>query len=213
MRVAGVWCVLLFSPSVASADVGGYVELVGGKVYPQSGETSSPDSDYPDLVGPSWKLGLRGGPSFRAGHVRFGVELGVDHTWYRERDDDEAMWRNRAMLGGRVTLVDDDSTRARVFARLAGGIDRVTFVLPEILEDLCFSSTTDTGAAYEVGIGAGIPLGRRVILEAQVDYAVGDHRDHRPVCAPDGDFPGATIDVLDYRSVDIDLLGGVAVEL
>jgi len=199
---------VLLVPTSAYADTDGLVEVVGGAAIPESGETSG-DLDYTDQVGTSLKLGVRAGVSIRRGHLFFGPEIGVDHTWYSSLDDEKPEFsRVRYLAGARVGVALDEGWL--LFVRAAGGTERVDVSFPASIAALCRESSSDRGGAWEVGVGGGKRVDRYT-FGVQVSGAKGYHGDHAPPCMADSLPPGVKIDVLDYDSLDVDLLGAVSV--
>jgi opacity protein-like surface antigen len=212
VRYSHAWLLallVLLAPSTADADTDGQVEVVSGVAIPESGETSG-NLDYTDQVGTSFKLGVRAGVSIRSGHVVFGPEAGVDHTWYSSLEDEGfELSRVRYLAGARVGVALDDGWL--LFVRAAAGTERVDVSFPDLQAALCRrESSSDWGAAWEVGVGVGKRVDR-FTFGLQVGWAKGYHGDHVPMCTPGVLPPGVTVDVLDYDSLDVDVLGAVSV--
>ena len=200
MRLHRLVLTLALAAAPSSALAGGYVELVGGASIPEG------DDGHQALVETSRAFGARAG-AYRTvdmgperADLRLGVEVGATYTPFDDVDEEQQLTRTRVIGGVRLGL---DHGGFEVFARAGAGLDRIHLDATGFLEALCGDPTID-GLALESGAGVAFQVGR-LRLGGDAGLGVGHHRGDQPRCEPFRDQDDIRVDVLDNRTVDLDL--------
>lgn len=169
-----------------SALADGFLELEGGPVIPLG------DDDYDSAVETSFKLGARvGAISLAERGLSFGADVGAD--WTPLAHDFEGPFTSASFHRMRVLVALRAAGRVGgsgvVTARLGAGIDyaRATF---RILGGE--TTETDVGIAIDPSVAFQADLGR-ALIGVKIGVPIGIHDEQ-------GD------DLLDYTSVDLDIL-------
>ena len=152
-------------PTVATSDAAAtssplFVQGLVGYSSPVAGE------QYMDGVASgAARVGIRAGfTPLRVGHLRFGVEAGIDWRPLDITNDDGTVQHFRALVGPRVAFVGDRHT---VFFRAVTGYDHLALG----------GDANSNGYAFEPGFGASYRHAK-LVFGAEVAVPIIVHRQH-----------------------------------
>ncbi|HKA87922.1 MAG TPA: outer membrane beta-barrel protein [Haliangiales bacterium] len=182
MRVALL--ALALAPAVARGQAQGFAESYLGATLPLG------EKKYDDLVEASFKLGVRGGV-WLGNMPRVGFEGSFDFSPLSAQATSFVLnydAKRIRFLGG--IRLGFPFGRVLVYLRVAAGIDYVSYTGLFLGRRI---SDSNTGVAFDPGVGVMVAVVGPLRLGAQLSFPIGIHHD-------------AQNTVLDYTSTDLDMM-------